>query len=327
MTQTARAALLVPVLVATLAIAAAPAPPPAADAADAAEPPAPTPIGWASVPGPVLAEADAANRAALERHRAGDYSGARAGFEEALAAAPEFALARYNLACALSRLGETEGAAAQLETLLTADLTHYRRRLDDDPDLEALRRSPHLARLHAHIDALLPRWRDAVARGVPAVAWRAAARAEAGKARARQLVRAGVLVPETHRFVPLGPRTPGAISALVDPAHERVVVVHGKRIYNGYDPLDGVRVALHPMYGDVGPHAEHAIGSMRAGNAPHRLQIYGTAAGARYRVAVDDDGSVRPFGAWRDLGPDGARHARDQTPPAGTSLLVVNGGS
>ncbi len=64
----------------------------------------------------------------------------------ALAADPGYAIARYNRACARARLGDADGALADL-TALAAAMPALVARALDDPDLAALRGDPRLVAL------------------------------------------------------------------------------------------------------------------------------------------------------------------------------------
>lgn len=101
-------------------------------------------------PGPVAdaasrRRASAANRAALAQHRAGDYARSAAGFEAALRLDRGDAMARYNLACALARLGRVEAAIAELQAIRDAGCARCAGRLRaarGDPDFASLRAVP-----------------------------------------------------------------------------------------------------------------------------------------------------------------------------------------
>lgn len=63
------------------------------------------------------------NSAALKRHNAGDYRAAVDGFREAVKVNPGNITARYNLACAYSRVGDGDSALAILHDLKTNGCT------------------------------------------------------------------------------------------------------------------------------------------------------------------------------------------------------------
>lgn len=71
----------------------------------------------------------------------GDPAAAVAAAERALAADPDYCPARYNLACALARLGRAEEALAALAAAVALD-ADLREIAQDDPDLAALADHP-----------------------------------------------------------------------------------------------------------------------------------------------------------------------------------------
>ncbi|MEM9071487.1 MAG: hypothetical protein AAGE52_23475 [Myxococcota bacterium] len=85
----------------------------------------------------------AVNRLALRHHRRGEFRESAELFARLLFAAPSNAVYRYNLACALARLGQERAALRLLEELATAsdcDRCEERlRRARRDPDLRRLR--------------------------------------------------------------------------------------------------------------------------------------------------------------------------------------------
>src|SRR5690606_22234861 len=97
----------------------------------------------------------------LRRHRAGQYAAARGRFEEAVRSAPDFLLARYNLARATARLGDLEHATQLLVALLQRDLPEYERRFERDPDLERLRVSPLGKKVREHLSFVRAAWHAA----------------------------------------------------------------------------------------------------------------------------------------------------------------------
>lgn len=195
-------------------------------------------IGWTGPPAEITAEARRANTDALRLHRAGDFARSRAGFERAVTLAPGYAMARYNLACALSRTGEIDAAARTFEPLLAQDLPTFGPRLRTDPDLADLRAAPSGARLLARADALRSAWARAARQGVPAV-W----------VEGPLDVRPGVYVHAMRRFVPLGPDEHDTLAALYDPASDRSVYLTAIPDYDGISHLTRTRVLVHPADG------------------------------------------------------------------------------
>lgn len=90
--------------------------------------------------------AQAFNEGGLVRHRAADYAGSAASFTDALIADPSSLPARFNLACALARLGQGEAALSELAQLARAGdaARTWLRRVRTDPDLDPLLRHEEL---------------------------------------------------------------------------------------------------------------------------------------------------------------------------------------
>ncbi|MGZ3453225.1 MAG: hypothetical protein ACXVEF_26720 [Polyangiales bacterium] len=201
--------------------------PPSGDVGVSASPspsatlPAPPPtIGLAAMPSSPTKEALDANSEGFKAHKKGDYAASRALFEKALAASPDFALARFNRACALSRLGELAAAATDLRALLEADLRRFAPMLRGDPDLEPLRTSAEGRALDAHVKLLESLWAEARTRGVVAFLWRRVAYTrvtmDGTDWLAPSVLRPGVYLQESKRFVPMTREIEGARAAVVD---------------------------------------------------------------------------------------------------------------
>jgi tetratricopeptide (TPR) repeat protein len=75
----------------------------------------------------------------------GEYAEAKARLEEALERHPDAGGLTYNLACAESRLGETDSAIAHLERAIEI-WPGFREAAAGDPDLEAIRDDPRFPR-------------------------------------------------------------------------------------------------------------------------------------------------------------------------------------
>jgi tetratricopeptide (TPR) repeat protein len=71
----------------------------------------------------------------------GDYAGAKAALERVLRDNPDYAGVLYNLACAESRLGETDAAIEHLRAAVDKD-EQFREYAKTDEDLEAIRSDP-----------------------------------------------------------------------------------------------------------------------------------------------------------------------------------------
>lgn len=127
-------------------------------------------LGFAARPN-VFRAARTANRKALTHHRKGDYEASRKGFEAALAVSPGHDMARFNLACALSRLGEVEKARDHMRVLLYRDLIRFQGRWqgpDADADLQQLRESSFATELDELIGNLRVAYNRALDEGIPA---------------------------------------------------------------------------------------------------------------------------------------------------------------
>jgi len=170
-------------------------------------------VGWTErPPAPTDAQARAVQRA-LRTHSGGDYDASASAFRAVTEEAPDYGSARFNLACALSRTGDVAGAGAQIARLIEQDMPHYRHRLENDSDLEALRGSPTAAMIRARAAELEGEYETAVRQGAPAVAW------------GEGYVRAGVWVHSAGRFVPLGGSSRHSVAALTDVDHGVTVTV------------------------------------------------------------------------------------------------------
>jgi len=84
-------------------------------------------IGWEVVPPEPPDRAFRANTLGWQRHLKGDWAGSRPHFQEAISIVSEYDLARYNLACALSRLDQLDESLEQLTYVLVRDLPRFKR--------------------------------------------------------------------------------------------------------------------------------------------------------------------------------------------------------
>jgi len=276
----------------------APAPPPAPPAPPPT--PAPVAIGLPAAPAEPSSEARERNAAGLTALGRGDAAAARDAFTAAVAASPEWDTGRYNLACALARAGEVERAALQMEGLLSRDLPTVRRRLARDPDLAALRASPHTERLAAHLRAVESEWTTAAVRGMPVLAVRGGGtRGNEGP----RLVRAGVWWHERARFVPLGESLAAAIASEADPETGWVATISARP---SQDAEYGQRHRVHalPMLGD-GDAIEHPI------DGAVSLEAHPIRQGARFRFLEEPMGLLRNM-YWVELTAAGTRDTRER---------------
>ncbi len=115
---------------------------------------------FGSPPHPEAAESRRLNTLGVRALSANELAAARAHFEQALAFDPGHVLARYNLACALARLGLPRHAWHQLEPVLTrpppAVRTERRARALVDPDLTSLRHLPEFRALVGEVPTTTP---------------------------------------------------------------------------------------------------------------------------------------------------------------------------
>lgn len=255
-------------------------PQPTAPAGDVPAPEAP-PVGWSTDLRVVPEAARAANVAALALHRAEDFAGSLAGFEAAIALAPDYLMARFNRACALSRLGRVDAAAEALRELLALDLTEFGPRLSTDDDLAALHASPAFAPLTAAHDALVEAYAAAAASGVPVTLYELE-ETDAGASRVTipRRYRAGVFLPDSQRVVLLTPSVPNAFGLVFSRDSSNVTVLHGpltSSMYELFPATFGVTVFSLTRPGAVVASAERLPATFR------RLFP------AVYRASVPDD--------------------------------------
>ncbi len=126
-------------------------------------------IGWGRRP-EISEAARAHNSKALRLHRAGKFADARVEFAKALEISSEHDMARFNLVCALARLGELDAARDEMSRVLHRDLMRFQGRWRGDAadaDLEALRASEHAMTIDTLIDRLRTAYDTAQDQGIP----------------------------------------------------------------------------------------------------------------------------------------------------------------
>lgn len=201
------------------------------------QPPAPEPsapavaldaIGFEHPP-KISKAARAHNRAALKLHRKGEYEASRDGFAKATELSPDHDMARFNLACALAKLGELEAARAELSTLLHRDLLRFQERwrgAKADTDLDTLRESKHAPEVDALVQRLRDAYDEAHDHGIPAYLYaRPPVPAETDFAggvvtRGSSSLIAGAWLHDAKRFVPL---VRGGTATLLDLPRRRAL--------------------------------------------------------------------------------------------------------
>lgn len=175
--------------------------------------------------GPPPANAIARNDrgvSALAKGKAGD---AVKELEAAVALAPDFILARYNLACARAKSGDHVGARAELEAVFAADFVGVRAQAQKDGDLTDFWKSEPGKDLAAHTPALEARYESVLARGLRAILWRDGS-SQRGIVKP-SMVRVGVFDTATTRFVPVAPPLPRAFFGFASSTIPFAVVATG----------------------------------------------------------------------------------------------------
>jgi hypothetical protein len=114
-------------------------------------------LAWA------LYAAVSANTLGMKRYQAGELARAAENFRDAIAADPQYAQARYNLACVASRLRDVKTAVAQLGWLAKSDDAVAKAKMAKatrDPDLDFVSALPAVRQLFG-LPAFDPAaWRD-----------------------------------------------------------------------------------------------------------------------------------------------------------------------
>ena len=168
------------------------------------------------------AKAELANRAGLDALRKGRPADAITSLLDAIARAPTFDMARYNLVCARALLNTPESlnqAATDLADLLRRDHPTFAPRWSTDPDLDALRRSAHATDLDALSASLTQTWADVRARGAfGLLVHRRPPKTDDGTPDYQGLdhvaaTRVGVYDPSTGRFFPTAPPIRNIVAA------------------------------------------------------------------------------------------------------------------
>lgn len=253
------------------------------------------PVGYTRPPEPQSKAEHTALGEALRIHRSGDHAASKLALSSIWKEGPNNSQARYNLACALSLLGEVEEAATHYAELLKEDLPHYRGRLAEDKDLEALRSSPkHSQKLGVLIATLDTRWKQASQGALPMIYWRGPLGAKNSD------LRAGVWNPETERFIPLGRKVKGSVGAIVDLVNQRSLTLsrrkHKKRKsdeeFGGVTEFD-FAVQTHPLYGE-----REAIFTMNPEMA-HELEAFPVSDGIHVRWFTDFGTDWFTHNVWR----------------------------
>jgi hypothetical protein len=250
----------------------------------------------------------------LEAHEKGDYETSHATFAKVVAENATYDRARYDLACALGRLGRPDEAAAELERLLARDLPSYLHRWEDDPDLDALEALPRGEELKRLGVDLLAAWRRAEGRGMPAVA-------EVGGA-----WRAGVYLHDARRFVPFTAWEPQVVGAGADVARDYAFVVRAALWQGpadsdlaGFRTLTDVHVGLYSLETLARTGDAPFSGRNEFGNGLDEIAVAPSTQGLLVRY--DDVGPRTPRETV--LGPDGTPRGEGGAPLRGPLLRIT----
>jgi tetratricopeptide (TPR) repeat protein len=205
----------------------------AASAAGAATPVEPGELGFGSVPLLPSPEAVTENHRGFAEYKRKRIEIALSYFEQAVAKAPDFDLARYNATAMLALLGRHAECAKSLSSLLKRDLPRFYPRLLADPDFETFRASEAGRSSVRQAESLREVWLGLAKTGVPMTAYvshrlgTTDGMPEVAHQRP-EWFRVGVWLPSAQRFLALLPPLPHALGALLDPALGRGLVVDGE---------------------------------------------------------------------------------------------------
>lgn len=184
----------------------------------------PVEIGMADAPATPANAAATLHAEGLSLFKKGDFMAARRTLMEVVKLAPELQQARYDLARAHVKVGAFDDAAAELARLLAADLRDWQGRVGRDTDLAKFRATPAGLALRHRTKEIEAAYEDARAKGLRTFMWRGFAE-RANLALHTQVLRLGVFLPETKRFVPLTSSVDNAYAIAVDPDGTTEVVV------------------------------------------------------------------------------------------------------
>lgn len=275
-------------------------------------------IGWEVVPPEPPDRAFRANTLGWQRHVKGDWAGSRPHFQEAISIVSEYDLARYNLACALSRLDELDEALEQLTYVLVRDLPRFKRAALKDQDLGNLRRSAQGRELERRIKLLEEVWSEAMEAGTPAIAWRERSTTMISEAQGKQgqLVRPGVWLHGTRRFVPAMEIVEGAFAGLVDVERQQAMIVVATPTVDLPPLFEAVQVLVTPL--------------SPSGEAPRKADLVMDNLGTIEIHAVDNGVRVRGNSTkshWRELRASGLVRSETQYIPDRPVLRMTPDGS
>lgn len=274
-------------------------------------------LGWDEVPEEPPKTAFRSNTEGWKLHEDGNWAGSRAAFAEAVREFPEYDLARYNLACAYSRMGQLEQALETLTDVLVRDFPRFRRRAREDQDLQRLRSSELRKELAWRLDRIEEAWERALRGGVSAVAWRRLTRTRIAQAQDSQgqLLRPGVWVDEIRRFLPAMELYEGVHAGLVDTVHKQAIVVTAERTEDAPPLFASAHLYVVPLV----PVGDDPYDAVLTYDKLGTIEVHAVPSGARFRMNHYKT-------AWQVL--DAAGVSRDQQElPTRPVLFVTPDGS
>jgi len=231
----------------------------------------------------VPAVAQQAYESSVAAFQTGNFESARYGFAGIVESVPFWGRARLDLARSLAQLGEVEEAAKQLAVVLRADLYGY---LDEVRNVIALH---NVLGVEEKISRLQRRWQEAVADGWPIIEFRAApelAEGEPPEYYPKHRVRAGVFLPHTQRFLPIGRSTPNASALLVDGDTRRVLSIWADATVDLFSLMLNVSWRVEQWLPDT-PSAE-VLGSPDEDDATFAAMDFSLAPGPTLRRTAEE---------------------------------------
>lgn len=275
-------------------------------------------IGWEVVPPEPPDRAFRANSAGLQRHAKGDWQGSLPHFREAVDIVTEYDLARYNLACAYSRVGDLENALAELTYVLVRDLPRFKRYSKEDQDLGNLRRSELGRELDDRIEKLEKVWEEAMRIGTPMIAWRDKGSTDIGLMQGEQgqLLRPGVWLDDVERFVPGMQLVENAFSGMIDVEKQQAFIIVANPTVDSPPLLEGAEVYVAPLV----PSGEDPRKASITQDKLTTVEVHGIDNGVRIRTNTTKS-------AWRELRALGLVRSEDQRLPDRPVLRVNPDGS
>lgn len=275
-------------------------------------------IGWEVVPPEPPSRAFMANTKGWQLHERSDWEGSRPHFQEAVSIVTEYDLARYNLACAHSRLGDLDAALEELTHVLVRDLPRFKRAALEDQDLGNLRRSPLNDELESRIEKIEEVWEQAMRIGTPAVAWRERTQTMISEVQGKQgqLLRPGVWVHRSEHFVPAMEIIDDAFSGYVDVERQKGVIIVAQPTVDLPPLFEGARVLVVPL--------------SPAGESPRKAELVKDNLETIEIAAIDSGIRVRlntRRSSWKEVRAGGLVRSPDQELPERPVLKVTPDGT